>query len=252
MTKLRELRNALLHDLANALKHKSFKRRGQSFERQSRDHRDLFHISFVDHEEDFDLTGDVAVRHHALENLVNQFRPQFTAKEKEDTASVGAEFGTLIGDSERRWTVAEPSDIAAASAQVLTDFEVIGLPYFERFDSLEEVLAVTSREDLEGCRHSPIDHERALRAVGAAYLLRQFHEARRLIESKCRYFLERGDDFGLSQFRPLAEHVCHELGAADLTRLIETASAELGGPRQAHRSDTLPREISLSEIGEVL
>lgn len=72
---LKSLRTALLARLADLLAPAGYHRRGQSFDKEAGPVRHSFHIAFINHARDFDVTADVAVRHHAVEDLLDAGAP---------------------------------------------------------------------------------------------------------------------------------------------------------------------------------
>ena len=77
---MKELRDALLLEVGKRLRAFGFSARKSSrdFYRDVGPCRQLFHISFINHEGDFDVTADVAVRHNVVEDARNQGRPYLT------------------------------------------------------------------------------------------------------------------------------------------------------------------------------
>lgn len=203
-TDLKQLQNQLLSELSEPLKTQGFKRTKQSFVRDTPGAKQIFHLAFIDHKDDFDITADVAVRHHPVEELVNEFNPLLREKEKSQTATIGIELGNLSQGKQRRWTVSQPSDIPPVSASLLEAFQSMGLPYLERYTSLDDTFSVLSADDPAAWLHSPIHHERAKRAIAAAFLLRLRDRFEQLVDAKAR-FLESRKDFGLEGFKSFAD-----------------------------------------------
>ena len=204
MTRLKELQEQLLSQLATKLNAKGFKRKEQSFHRDIPGGKQIFHITWIKHQSDFDITGDVAVRHDVLEELVNESNPRLSKREKSQTASIGAELGNLSMGQPLRWTVSSEADIPEVCEGILAVLESVGLPYLQRFSSLEEVLSALSFDDQDAWLHSPIDHIRAKRAIGAAYWLGRRETFTQLVKLKTQ-FLKNRKDFGLSEFMSFAE-----------------------------------------------
>src|ERR1700761_3414661 len=68
---------------------------GQSFYRKVPSGKWAFHISFIPHKEDLDLTADVALRNEAVEGLVGQYDAKLSTIESRKSMTLGAELGNL-------------------------------------------------------------------------------------------------------------------------------------------------------------
>jgi hypothetical protein len=206
MSGLKYLQEELLSRLDDLLVRKGFKRREQDFYRNIAGGRQAFHLSFIKHSNDFDVTADVAVRHNALEDLINEGNSRLSSREKSQTYSIGAELGNISIGQPIRWTVSSESEIPQVCSGLLASFEKIGLPYLQRYSFLDEVLRAISGDDRASWLHSPIHSERAMRAIGVAYLLRKKELFHQLVATKAKY-LNGKQDFGLPEFNALAERL---------------------------------------------
>lgn len=199
---IKALEEQLLYELSFGLAKHGFKRkaRDQSFYKPTAFGRVAFHISFVKHKYDFDVTADVAIRVDELEDLINEFNDRLTKAEKRQTFTIGAELGNIADGREKRWTVTNASDILEVAASILSAFETVGLPYLEKYSSLEAILEVLSKNDRLGWLHSPIHGARCERAVGLAFLLGKNDELDELV-TRNEIFLRENNDFGLESFK---------------------------------------------------
>ena len=143
---MRHLRKQLLVELSEVLRPLGFRRVEQTFWRDFPAGRDAFHVAFIRHPTDFDVTADVAIRYEALEALLNAQRPYLSTRQKRQTATIGAQVANLAGVGMRRWGVSGPADLPRATAGLLRDFYEVGEPFFARFRSLAE-LGRTLRSD---------------------------------------------------------------------------------------------------------
>jgi len=146
---LKELRKELLQEIDKRLRPKGFRKRERSFRKEFGDCRWSFHVAFINHSDSFDVTADAAVRHHAVENELNADKPYLTETEKKHTYTIGAELGNIVGTGQHRWTVCGGDDIASVVQDIMLCFDKVGLPFLERFSSLEEVHSVLARDDSE-------------------------------------------------------------------------------------------------------
>ena len=118
MTRLKPLQDRLLLLLEDALHPRGFTRRQQTFVRRVPVGKHLFHVAFAPYprHDYFDATADVAVRHDALEALLNANDPYLTEREKRWTASVGGELGNLSTGRRRRTRCAGTRWTASSAA----------------------------------------------------------------------------------------------------------------------------------------
>ena len=187
----------------------AFKAKTRSFYRDIKGGKQILHLTFINHPGDFDVTADVAVRIDALEDLVNAGNQTISASERALTASVGAELGNISAGQPKRWKVASEADVAHAVSGVLGEFRSTGLPYLERFCSLEEIMSVLAGDDPASRLHSPLHTPRAMRALGAAFLLGRWDRFDEIAETKSRYLAER-KDFGLGTYTAFAERLAQK------------------------------------------
>jgi hypothetical protein len=168
MGALKDLRAALLDRLDESLRPLGFRKRQQSFHLESGPCRRSFHIAFVNHASDFDVTADVAVRHHAVEDLLNERRPNLSARERKDTATIGAELGNIAGVGQHRWRVAAAGDVEPVAEDILGWFRRVGEPFLHRYADLEAVSRALAADGAEARLICPIPQ---LRAETAAAIL---------------------------------------------------------------------------------
>jgi hypothetical protein len=160
MASTAELRTNLLDVLEAALAPADFRRVEQSFWKPSGQGGLGMHISFIKHAAEVDATIDVAVRHDAVEDRLNAVRADLSAREKRKTATVGVELGNRSEGRPRRYTVAGPVDVADAGARMLDAISRVGLPFLERFASLDEVGRVLEADRQEAKLICPIPARR--------------------------------------------------------------------------------------------
>src|SRR5207247_2229217 len=134
------LTDALLTELDASMKPRGFVRRQrtQSFRRDEGSHCSWFHVSFIRHDDDVDVTADVSISHYAIEETLNHNRHDLSAREKRLTSTIGVELGNLLGIGNKRWTLTQVADVPGVSADILDWFGRIGEPWLSRFGSLDE------------------------------------------------------------------------------------------------------------------
>ncbi len=159
-----------------------------------------FHLAFIPHDADFDVTGDVAIRVDKVENLVNADNKVLSRREKSETATIGAELGNIADHRQKRWTVASASDLESTARSLITEFAKFGIPYLERFSDLETMLEALADNQPSGWLHSPVHASRCKRAVALALVLGKKDRAAELAQG-CETFLQSRMDPGLPSFK---------------------------------------------------
>jgi hypothetical protein len=193
--KLREAQAALLSELGRRLAPNGFRARpvAQTFTRSNKHGRHAVHLTFIDHDTDFDLTCDVAVRFDQVEDIVHSLNPLMSKADKARTYSLGAELGNIARGEPFRWTVSSSADIAKVAELVEHSLIETGFPYLETFGDPEKALAVFSRDDRNAWLHSPIHAERAKRALALLAVLRRKQEIGELGRAKVDFLTSIND-----------------------------------------------------------
>jgi hypothetical protein len=142
------VRALLLKRLAGELAPHRYRRSGDTFRRDAGPCRLLLRLAFVDRDGGFDLLAEVAVRHNAVEDMLNAGRA-LGEQEKRETTTVAAELGTLAGGSRRRGSVRGPGDVEPTVRDLVDWFVRVGRPFLERFASLAETYRVLADDGPE-------------------------------------------------------------------------------------------------------
>jgi hypothetical protein len=208
MIELRKLRKLLLDSLAAELEGRGFvyKARTQDYSKETPTARRDLHISFVNHKHDFDAVAYVGVQHRGLLDLLDRLMPTRSKQEKSQISYVGTELGYVATGTPYRWHVETTGDVIAVHSDVLLALDTHAFPFWERFSSVEEILSVTSGDDLTAQLYSPFDHIRAQTALAAAFLLGQKRAFNELIKSKTQ-LLEGKHPSELHVFLEFAEEL---------------------------------------------
>lgn len=214
----KELQESLLKSLSVAVEKYGFagKLREQSFYAAKPFGWGAFHLAFIPHSTDFDVTTDVALRIAAVEDLVSQSRESLSKKEKKQTATMGCELGNLSEGKQKRWTVAKESDVKKAAVEIETALKTIAIPYIEHYSDLQQAFAVLSGNERTSWLHSPFHSERCQRALALAFVLKKYKQIDELTSSYEEYLKSR-NDFGLREFQQLASNVRSLVAAAQRT-----------------------------------
>jgi hypothetical protein len=150
-----ELREEFLTRLAAELDPLRFRRRQQSYKREAGDRRQVLHLSFVKHPAGFEVTADVALRLHAVEER-RPDRMELPIARRRETATIGAELGNLHCGEPKRWRVECADDIPPIVTDVMHWLALAGTPFFERFATDSAVLATLERDDRQARLICPI------------------------------------------------------------------------------------------------
>ena len=176
---------------------------GQSFYQVVPTGKWVFHISFIVHKADFDLTADVAVRVNAIEDRVNEYDTKLSAAEKRQSMTLGGELGNISEGVPRRWTVSSVEDIPAVCDKVIEAFQEIGLPFLQKHSdavAAHRVLVSSKQADL---LLAPILGPRYMRAIASAYITGNTSGIEALASRYEAKLSETGDLY-LEDFRSLA------------------------------------------------
>lgn len=203
----KDLEKGLLSGLEGELKSKGFKRKLTTFSQATAWGSNMLHLAIRSRADGIEVSMDLAVRHDALETLVFQPDPLISEKEKVGIATLGADVGYLTQGKIAPWRLSSEFMIEGTTAAIAQVADLVAFPFFERFNSLEAILDLLSRDDLEADHMCPLSWERARRALGAAYLLgrrEQFHD---LMQAKSNYMERTRARSELRSVRAFAEQL---------------------------------------------
>lgn len=213
MPSLKALGGSLIDRISPALVRHGFKfvKARQSWRKREASATCAFHLAFIHHPADFDVTADVAVRLEALAKLLEDLLGGADAAAAVvGRFTVGVELGNLTIGRQRRWTVATAEDVDQVAASLVEAFETIAQPYFRQYSDPERLLAVLSSDSPDSWIHAPFHHTRAIRAVALAFLLGRHGDFARLVERK-RAFLLESKDPNAQRNLPVFEKVVEQL-----------------------------------------
>jgi hypothetical protein len=137
------LRDQFIEKLKNDLPDWKFIASNRHF-RRTRPGRNWFvHISFINHEDDFDATLDVAV--------------EFLSG-KQPICILGASLGNIEGVGQARYNVNSNRSAEASAIDAIAHLKRIGLPFLERYSNVETALATLRSAGAEARLISPLLH----------------------------------------------------------------------------------------------
>ncbi len=174
MENQKQLQKRLLESIGERVKDLGFRKNiaRQSFYRRVPFGKYSFHVAFIPHESDFDVTADVAIRFDELENVVNDndVVAFSTSDEKKNSFSVGAQMGHIIEKGQFRWTISDSSSVDLRAKDIVETFVEIGNPFLEKYSDLNVVFLHLARNSTEAKLLNPLPDKRAKNAVALAYL----------------------------------------------------------------------------------
>ncbi len=176
--------------------------KGQSVYRKTAEGHWAFHVSFIRHEDDLDVTADVAVRIDAIEDLVNQYDEGLKPSEKRRTTTLGAELGNLSVRAPLRWALRTTTEVPEVVDDLVRSFGEIGLPYLQSHAGIEEVYKLLLSDAPEDRLHAPIVGARYMRSLAASYLLRSAGLEK--LAEKYEVRLSKVNDLYLADFKALS------------------------------------------------
>jgi hypothetical protein len=144
---------------------------GQSFYHVFPAGKWAFHVSFIPHKFDFDLTADVAVRINVIEDLVSEYETKRRPTERRQSMTLGGELGNISEGRQHRWTVADLYDIPKICDQVIDKFERIGLQFLRTYSDIVAVQKALTSSDPRDALLCPLPGPRAMRAIASTYIL---------------------------------------------------------------------------------
>ncbi|MCT8978823.1 hypothetical protein N4T77_19785 [Clostridium sp. CX1] len=203
----KRLKKEILKEVANGLSNYGFDKKvyGQSFWKVIDNGRTMIHISFIEHDNDFDAVISVSIRFDSLEEMINIDNKLLTSKEKQQTSTLGIELGNLNEGRQRRLIINEKSNIKCVGEEILNTIKNVALPYIDKYQSMEDALVMMLRDDPEVWIFSPLHHKRAMNAIGLAKLLGK-DNIKEISEKKIA-FLKSINDYGLNMVMKFTERV---------------------------------------------
>lgn len=202
MTNFKALQRELLSVVGSGVRKHGFESRprGQSFRKKCNFGHLAFHLAFIPHRADLNVTADVGVRFDQVEVLVDEGDTLRDESTRSSTCTIGSELGNLSQGRQKRWTIRTADDVPLVGEEILRAFTEIAIPYFSEFSNPGRVLKVLAGDDPDSWRHSPLHDYRARAAVAMALVMEGKESAQRLAKLKTS-FLEQRHDPGLPSFR---------------------------------------------------
>lgn len=120
------------------------------------------HLAIIQHPADFDVVVDAAVRLDLI-----QARIGGATDRRGHQATIGCEYGNLLGTGQHRWTVAAASDLDPVARDILKACESTLFHFLETYSDLETVYETLMREDQYARLLMPLEDVRKAIVVAA-------------------------------------------------------------------------------------
>jgi len=220
--KIKEVQDQLYPCLDERLAAEGFQlRKGRHrFYRSAPIGTDIVQVRMHKHGDLVDVEIYVAVRHDEIEKIISAavsslvtndptlFSAELVAeRDKGQTATIGIQLGNIAGPTTRDWSIVDASDVGPACVEVLEMIHRDAEPYFSKFRTTDDFVEKLARDDRETWKWAPVRHDRAMKAVAAAYVLHDRMIFDRIRTDKEMHLVERNDDFGLRRFKPFAQYL---------------------------------------------
>jgi hypothetical protein len=138
--KVSELQNIFIEELKGYLPEWKFIKSQRHFKKSKEDAVWFFHIGCINHSDDFDAVGNVAVEFKAgIERI----------------CIVGAELGNIEGTGQNRFPVSSCAEAKSSAAGLYQYFEVHGLSFLRKYSNTVEVVNTLKQGDKEAMLISP-------------------------------------------------------------------------------------------------
>jgi len=207
-----DLQKSILNEVSTRIVKYGFdgKPKVQDFYKKIPSGRQVFHLSFIRHKEDIDITVDVAVRFDSVEDLINEYKPYLTKTQKKDTATLGCELGNLIEGEPRRFSLYSVDDAGDVADEIIDFFARVGISYLEKYSDMEAALEALSGDDRDAWLHMPFHDERAKKAIALAFLLGPKDKFHKIAAAKEEFLTSRNEQ-GLETFLKLKNDLAAKL-----------------------------------------
>jgi len=101
----------------------------------------LFHISCINHENEFDAVGDVAIEYKSG---------------KKRLCIIGAELGNIEGVGQKRFPVCNEKQANRSAEEIYSYFQTIGMPFFLKYSNPSETIETLKNGGTEAILISPL------------------------------------------------------------------------------------------------
>lgn len=125
------------------------------------------HLALVQHPDDFDVVVDAGVR---LDDVQKQIGGQ--ADRRGHQATIGCEYGNLLGTGQHRWSVASASDVSPVAQGIVKACETTLFPFLETYSDLATVREALKRDDRHARLLMPLEDVRKAIVTAAEALLK--------------------------------------------------------------------------------
>lgn len=125
------------------------------------------HLALVQHPTDFDVVVDVGIRFEEIQKQIGGANDR-----RGHQATIGCEYGNLLGIGQHRWSVAAASDVTPAAQSILKACETTLFPFLDMYSDLATVYEALKRDDRRAQSLMPLDDVRKAIVAAAEGLLK--------------------------------------------------------------------------------
>lgn len=157
MSEKAEWRKRLLAELGDllALHGFSFVAATRSYRKSTPAGWQSIHLALVQHPDDFDVVVDAGVRLELVQKEIGG-----ESDRRGHQATIGCEYGNLLGIGQHRWSVAAASDVTPAAQSILKACETTLFPFLDMYSDLATVYEALKRDDRCAQSLMPLDDVR--------------------------------------------------------------------------------------------
>jgi hypothetical protein len=167
----KELSKQFLDAVAEAVAESGFKRRGRSytFVKKRLSGSEVLHFPLSKYDDRFVVLPSINIRFDELEEFVNRYAINRDVEKLRHKSSIGMTLGELAGQAEPlSWSIRNAGDLGRAVPEIDKLIRNLGFPYFDKFQSLEDLYEVICKQREKG--HIYGNTERAINSVALAHL----------------------------------------------------------------------------------
>lgn len=152
-TTMKEIKHKFFGDLAGKLKPEGFVHRKslQGYKKTEGDISYVFHISIINHENDFDITADTGIRFDEIEER---------RANKRSDCTIGVELGNWKFGRPLRWTIKSEADISSVSASIYEHFINDAKDFFARLGNVSNLQKVLKEDRAKARLLCPVPGDR--------------------------------------------------------------------------------------------
>src|SRR5271157_2756505 len=189
MSSLKDLREKFLYKISDLLVNYGFNNKPNN-DRKKTDfgYIALYFGSVIYNTESLvTISPSLAIRFDEVENLLNLNRDNIKDSVKKRTNTIGGQIGNIYNHKYKDWRISYESDIINICNDIIKFYEMVCIPYIEKYSNLEVILNVLlSGDDDEKSKLVLTEIQEAELAIAIAYVLDKKELLFHLMEEKTK------------------------------------------------------------------